>query len=287
MNDGPARGVHAIVTMDAAALAAGPAARLGGPRLVLPLAEPSQAGALGLPHHRVAPPGRALVMPDAAEGQIGWPEPATPADAPESSRIDALPLQVALRDLGQAPHEHVLIGLGGTSVLAPVAVDVDAAGPAIVVIGRAGSGRSTAVRTMAASYRGRRHVVDLRGALEASTWEQLLEGAPSLFVADDEPALRSLAPAFASSDLAEQLVARDHVLIASFDQGDLTSLGFGHWLMRRPRPGLLLSLDASADRLVACERVAFAPPAELRAGPAGRGWWCQRGTGTSLQVALP
>jgi hypothetical protein len=166
-----------------------------------------------------------------------------------------------------------------------LSVDLDAAGPALVVIGRAGSGRTTALGTLAASYRGRRTVVDLRSALATTTWDDLLAGPPALLVADDEPAIRALAPAIASADLAEQLVARGHVLIAGFDQGDLTSLGFAHWLMRRPRPGLLLSLDASADRLLACERVAFAPPPELRAGPPGRGWWCHRGTGVSVQVA--
>jgi hypothetical protein len=49
---------------------------------------------------------------------------------------------------------------------------------------------------------------------------------------------------------------------------------------------LLLSLDATSDRIVAGERVGFHPPAELRAGPAGRGWWCERGRGTPVQVAI-
>jgi len=138
---------------------------------------------------------------------------------------------------------------------------------------------------MAASYQGRRKVVDLRTALRSASWEELVAGPPALLVADDEPLVRADAPALGAGDLAEQLNARGHVLVASFSQSDLAALAFGHWLMRRPRPGLLLALDASADRLLACERAGFAPPPELRAGPPGRGWWCHGGVGISVQVA--
>jgi hypothetical protein len=93
-------------------------------------------------------------------------------------------------------------------------------------------------------------------------------------------------PWLADPDLGDVLRAGGHALVAAFDQADLQTLSYGHWLMRRPCPGLLLSLDATSDRIVAGERVGFHPPAELRAGPAGRGWWCERGRGTPIHVAI-
>lgn len=290
LNDGPARRVHAVATVDAAAGAVGLAARLGGPRLVLPLGDPAQELAAGVRRSSVAPPGRAVLVPGGIEAHIGWPE--TAALDPLGRRVAhpvvaALPTAIPRAALGRVPDEHVLIGVGGATCLEPVVADLDGSGPVILVIGRAKSGRSTALSTMAASYTGGRSRVRLECSDPSDPLDALLDREPTLFVVDDEHEARRVWPGLGDSELPERLEQRGHALLVGFEQGSLTSLAFSHWLMRRPRPGLLLALDPSPDRLVACERLGFSPPAELRAGPPGRGWWCRGGRGTSVQVALP
>ena len=294
LNDGPARRVHTIATVDAATAGAGLPARLGGPRLVLPLTDPAHESAVGVRRRSGAPPGRAIVMPGGLEAHVGCPEA---PDSEESgsaagsararhAAVAALPSSVRRSTLGSAAPEHVMLGIGGAAGLAPVSIDLDAAGPVIVVVGRARSGRSTALETMASSYAGARSVERVCPSDTAELGD-VLQREPTVFVVDDEHDARRLWPGLGDADLPERLDRAGHVLLASFDQGSLTSLPFSHWLMRRPLPGVLLSLDASPDRLVACERVGFTPPPELRAGPPGRGWWCRSGSGTSVQVARP
>ena len=135
---------------------------------------------------------------------------------------------------------------------------------------------------VAATYAGRRAVVRI-GADTVAGWTP--SESPTLLLVDDTTKATPAHPWLGDPALAEALAAGGHVIVAAFDQAELTTLGFSHWLTRRPCSGLLLALDATADRIVAGERVGFQPPAELRAGPVGRGWWCERGVGTPVQVA--
>jgi hypothetical protein len=281
LQSGPRRRVFAAVTVDPVSLISG-GPQLGGLRLVLPVEDPSLVTAAGLPRRSIALPGRAVALPDGDDVQVGVPRPPEPGASAVGAHVGPMPTRVAAASFAPLTGERALLGLGGDDLLAPLTVDFDRVGPLLVVIGRAGSGRSTALDTIAATYAGSRSIVRLNGR-GLSDWST--SNAPSLVLVDDAVRAGALHPWLADADLADSLRAGGHVLMAAFDQADLHAVGYGHWLMRRPCPGLLLSLDPTTDRMVAGERVGFHPPAELRAGPPGRGWWCERGRGTPVQVA--
>lgn len=280
LQSGPRRRVHPVATLDPSALAGG-ALHLGGARVVLPVTDPTSLVAAGLPKHALTTPGRGLALPDGDSVQVGLPAALVREGAPPAACVAPLPTRVGTDELELAGDDAVVVGLGGDATLAPLRVDLAEIGPTLVVIGRAGSGRTTALATLAASYAGTRRVVRVGADTEVD-----FAGPPALFVADDAVRLSAHQPWIADGDLAETLRAGGHVLVAAFDQALLYSLGYSHWLMRRPTAGLLLALDATPDRVVACERVGFHPPSELRAGPPGRGWWCARGRGVPVQVAI-
>ncbi len=281
LSTGPARGVFPVVTVDVAALLSATSATLAGPRLVLRVDDPMIAAAAGVtPRPRV--PGRGLALPDGDDVQIGLANGYGRADAP-AGRVARMPDRVHVGDLDAAQSEGIALGTGGATTLATVAVDLDEVGPILTVIGRSRSGRSSVLDVAAATYVGRRDGVRVSPRNDTS-WDPSF--APSLVLVDDAARLAARFPWLASGTLGEELRSAGHVLIAVFEQSDLNSLGFGHWLMRRPGPGVLLALDPTPDRIVAGERLGFHPPAELRAGPPGRGWWCERGRAVSLQVAL-
>lgn len=282
LQNGPRRGVYPVVSIDAAAMLGG-GPQLGGVRLVLPVSEPSLAAAAGLPRRSASAPGRGVALPDGDDVQVAIPQATLPGAPAASGYVGPMPAAIAASAFSEDVHgERSLVGVGGDTALSPFVIDLDAVGPLLVVVGRSGSGRSTALRTIAATYRGQRQVVQLeRGGSE--DWST---AAPASLVFVDDAALAGASRSWlADPDLAEALRRGGHVLVAAFDQADLQTLGFGHWLMRRPCPGLLLALDQTPDRIVAGERVGFHPPAELRAGPPGRGWWCDRGRGTPVHVA--
>jgi hypothetical protein len=284
ISGGRTRGVYVAATVDVAGLVAGPLASLGGRRLVLSVDDPTMAAAIGIPR-RTAPTvsGRGISVADGDEVQIGVPRSQSPVvGLPVPGYVGAMPTDVLLESLPKAIGERVVIGLGGNATIGPIAVDLDEIGPVVAVIGRARSGRSAALDVIAATYRGGRRVVRLNRASDA-TWDVAAE--PTLVLVDDAVAVAANNPWLTSPDLVDELAAGGHVLVAVFDQAELNTLGFSHWLMRRPCPGLLLSLDATPDRMVAGERLGFHPPAELRVGPAGRGWWCDRSGATGVQVA--
>ncbi len=280
LQSGPRRDVFVAVTIEPAALLAGPAA-LAGRRVVLSIDDASVAVAAGLPRRTSASPGRGVVLPEGDDVQIASAAAPSPGAA-SGAAVGALPTRVLRAEMPSVMGERIVIGVGGGTTLGPIVVDLDELGPLVAVIGRAGSGRSTALDTIAATYAGARQVVRISRS-QPSDWTPA--APPSLVIVDDASRAAATHPWMASADLGDELEARGHVLIAAFEQSDLTTLGYAHWLMRRPCPGLLLALDATADRVIAGERLGFHAPAELRAGPAGRGWWCGRGRATAVQVA--
>jgi hypothetical protein len=276
---GRQRRIYTACTVEPHALVAGQL-NFGGRRLTLPVADGSMRIAAGLPRPTEMTPGRG-VTDEGDEVQIGLPgEPVAGPRPPE--HIAAMPTAVPVVRLGFIEGEAFLLGEGGRGALHPLRVDIDAAGPVIAIIGRRGSGRTTALDAIAATYAGRRAVVRI-GADTVAGWTP--SESPTLLIVDDTTKATAAHPWLGDPALADALAAGGHVIVAAFDQAELTTLGFSHWLTRRPCSGLLLALDATADRIVAGERVGFQPPAELRAGPVGRGWWCERGVGTPVQVA--
>ncbi len=283
LQSGPRRGVYPAITIEPGSLLAGPAATLAGRRVVLSVDDASVAVAAGLPRAPSGSPGRGIVLPDGDDVQIALAAEPAPGLAIDGGFVGRLPTSVARVAMPSVIGERVALGLGGDTVLEPFVVDLEAMGPVAAVIGRAGSGRSTALDTIAATYAGQRPVVRLSRA-QPGDWTPT--AAPSFVLVDDAPRAATSHPWLTSPDLADELEAAGHVLVAAFEQSDLTTLGYAHWLMRRPCPGLLMSLDATADRVIAGERLGFHPPAELRAGPPGRGWWCGRGRAVPVQVAI-
>lgn len=275
------RRVYFVVTVDPTALVAN-AVSFGGARLVLPIADSSMRIAAGLPSVVTTTPGRAVSLADGDLVQLGLASDAVPAASPLAGHVAPMPTSVGIAQLGRVEGERFLVGVGGRGGLAPLAVELDEVASIFAIVGRRGSGRSTALDAIAASYAGARTVVRLDES-SSTAWDP--SDSPSLLLVDDTVRAAHRHPFLADPSLEDTLRAGGHVLVAVFDQAELTGLGFNHWLTRRPCSGLLLSLDATADRMVAGERLGFHPPAELRSGPAGRGWWCHRGVGTPVQVA--
>lgn len=279
LHDGPRRGIATIATSEPSALLTG-AGAISGSRLVLPIDDPTAAIAAGLPRRPGAGPGRG-VAPNGDDVQIGVPGAPTPVTEPPAARVTRMPRVVARHSLGATDGERIALGLGGRTQLAPLHVDLDEAGPVVVVIGRAGSGRSCALAAFEQGYRGARRIVRLDAG--PSGWSPTAD--PTLLLVDDAARLAHTHAFLGEEDFPDVLRRGGHVAVVAYEQGDLTALGYRHWLTRRTYPGLLLSLDATPDRIVAGERLGFLPPGELRAGPPGRGWWCWRGAGVPVQVA--
>jgi S-DNA-T family DNA segregation ATPase FtsK/SpoIIIE len=171
LRDGSAAGLRAVVTGDRGLLM-GRVASLFSERLVLRLADPSDAVLAGLPRSTTldrAPAGRA-VMPDGDQVQLAWPgSPASQTaglvatagrwreEAPTPSaeqhpplRVDPLPAEVDLRTLlardGSGP--GLPLGVGGDD-LCPLGLCPEADGRVWLVAGPARSGRSSTLLTMA------------------------------------------------------------------------------------------------------------------------------------------
>lgn len=302
------------------------------PRLVLALADRADYGLAGITPSQVpaaTPPGRALLGPEAVEVQVavlspdpsgaaqvtglqrlasshrpraGAPDP-TPAQRP--IRVAPLPSLVRLATL--APEAKavatgpawLIAGVGGDEAL-PLGVDLDADGPAFVVAGRPGSGRSMTLVAMgrwllsqscpvAVVAHRRSPVRRLReepgslGCLDATAADQLtalLVAHPELVVLVDDvetvhdtPIERPLlAMLRADSDSTGAVV-----IAGSLD--DLAAAFRGLAVeARRGRTGLLLGPLGPGDGDVLGVR--------LRAGggPPGRATLVVRGRSTPVQV---
>ena len=179
VREGGAVGVRVVLTGDRTVLTS----RVGAAfrtRLVLPLPDPTDYGLAGIPVRQVPadrPPGRALLS-DGTEAQVAL-LPGDPsavgqvaaveriaaetsvrhARAPTAAgmapiRVEALPGHVEVEDVSAEAKAlatgaaWALLGVGGDD-LRPVGIDLLVDGPAFVVAGPPGSGRSTTLATVA------------------------------------------------------------------------------------------------------------------------------------------
>jgi S-DNA-T family DNA segregation ATPase FtsK/SpoIIIE len=185
--EGPAAGLRVVLTGDRTTITSRIGSLITD-RLVLRLADPADYGLAGIPVRRVPehlPPGRGLLADGVVETQVALlaPDPAGQAqvtavqdiaveahrriastgretdEKPRAARgpfrVQALPARVAAGDI----HDTVkavatgplwaFVGVGGDE-LDPVGVDLAQEGPAFLIAGPAGSGRSTALCTVAA-----------------------------------------------------------------------------------------------------------------------------------------
>ncbi|WP_265446145.1 FtsK/SpoIIIE domain-containing protein [Flexivirga meconopsidis] len=164
LRDGAAVGIHAIVT-GGRGLFSGRVASAFSSRLVLRLADPSDAGLLGLRPVQLPdsmPPGRALVAPDGTELQIAELLPvdskvsfsqcvsslAASMSAHGVRRFESIPESCSVHDLPRTEGE-VAVGIGGVDPT-PIGIALGAAGDlAALIAGPPRSGRTTALRTLA------------------------------------------------------------------------------------------------------------------------------------------
>jgi len=335
VREGAGVGLRVVLTGDRGVLGG----RVGSAfrdRLVLRFADPADVALAGLSPRQVPsdmPPGRALVGPEALEAQLA----VLAADASGAGQVRALAaVAAAVRSRPAAPHAHrgllpmrlvplptrvdvaeveaaaklastgpgwALVGVGGDE-LDPAGVDLDADGPAFVIAGPSGSGRSTALMTMARwllgqgrqllvlghrrsplrTLAGEPGVLAVLGAADSVELEQQLRSHPDLVVlADDaetlhdtpvERPLLALLRADADGGVALLLAGSSSEMAGCFRGLTVEA--------RRARTGLLLGATSPVDGDLLGVRVPRSDSA-----PPGRALLVVRGRTTPVQVALP
>jgi S-DNA-T family DNA segregation ATPase FtsK/SpoIIIE len=333
VREGAAVGLRVVMTGDRAVLTsrAGSAIR---DRLVLRLADPADNALAGISPPQVPgemPAGRALVWPAVQEAQLAVLDAAatsatagralgavaaaararqaevTSRDGLLPLRVEPLPVRVDVDDVEAAAKAAstgpgwALVGVGGDELL-PCGVDLDIDGPAFVIAGPAGSGRSTALATMgrwllgqgrrAAVIAHRRSplrtlgdhpgVLAVLGSDDPGALEEHLAAHPDLVVlADDAETLHDTA-------VERPLLARlradadgGAVLLLAGSAAEMSACFRGLTVeARRARTGLLLGAMAPADGDLLGVRLP-----RTDAAPPGRGVLVVRGRVTPVQVA--
>jgi S-DNA-T family DNA segregation ATPase FtsK/SpoIIIE len=303
-------------------------------RLVLRLADPADYGLAGISPRQVPgemPAGRALVWPAVQEAQLAVLDPeatgagqgralAAVAAAARSRapaphlhagllpmRVEALPARLEVDEVAAAAKAAstgpgwALVGVGGDD-LCPCGVDLDSDGPAFVIAGPAGSGRSTALATMGRWLlgQGRRAVViahrrsplralgDHPGVLavlgsdDPVALDQHLAAHPDLVVlADDAETLHDTAVERPLLALLRADADGGAALLLAGSAAEMSACFRGLTVeARRARTGLLLGAMAPVDGDLLGVRL---PRSD--AAPAGRGVLVVRGRVAPVQVA--
>ncbi len=332
VREGAGAGIRVVLSGDRSALT-GRAGSAFRDRLVLRFADPADYGLAGISPRLVPaamPAGRALVGPEAREVQLAVLDPgasgagqvraveaagaaarSVPGRQPHPGRlpmrVEALPERVEVAEVEAAAKASepgpcwALVGVGGDE-LAPLGVDLDLDGPAFVVAGPTGSGRSTALLTMGGWLlaRGREIVViahrrsPLRalgdepgalavlGASEALELDRLLLERPDLVVlADDAETLHDTPVERPLLGTLRADAPGRAALVLAGSAADLAGQFRGLTVeARRGRTGLLLGALGPVDGDLLGVRT---PRTEGRVP--GRGLLVVRGHVTPVQVA--
>jgi S-DNA-T family DNA segregation ATPase FtsK/SpoIIIE len=312
--DGPAAGLHLIITTDRAGLV-GRVGAVTSDKIVLRLADPSDYALVGMPGRDVPrrlPPGRgvraadlallqvALADDDATLAARGWPRglPAVP-------RFDPLPRFVAFTDLPQpAPVDQIVLGLNAED-LSTLGITRAEIGTSFVILGPPGSGRSTALALLARQRGGRRLAISclprspLLARLDAirlprddqdhalAMLDSLCAGgdAPPDLLIDDIEALGEGPLSARLEDLIRRPASGDEILALSGSTEEIAAAFRGPLAAaRRAKTGLLLCPSSPHDG----EALGIRLPRHLTPGdPPGRGWLAVRGIATRVQLADP
>ena len=332
VREGAAVGLRVVMTGDRGALTsrAGSAFR---DRLVLRLADPADYALAGISPRQVPvamPAGRALVWPAVQEAQLAvldaeatgtgsgralaavaaaacTRQPTRHSREGLPLRVEPLPSRVGLDDVEAAAKAAstgagwALVGVGGDD-LRPCGVDLNTDGPAFVIAGPAGSGRSTALATMGRWLlgQGRRAVViahrrspvralgDRPGVLavlgpdDPGALHGHLAAHPDLVVlADDAETLHDTAVERPLLALLRADADGGAVLLLAGSAAEMSACFRGLTVeARRARTGLLLGAMAPADGDLLGVRLC-----RTDAAPPGRGVLVVRGRVTPVQVA--
>lgn len=304
-------------------------ARLVGTRLVLPLHELSDYQALDVAARSVPKPhraGRALLLARGAEpAEIQIDHLGRDGSGPVQAealrvlgdhlgsrpsggawRFATLPRSIARRDLGPPPAPGwVPVGVGGDEA-EPVWVDLGACPPGIGIAGPPGSGRSTALVTMARSLLDAGVPVVLgtvrpspladlgshAGVRALLDWPSVgvdeiaghLDSGPVVVIVDDTDRLDRRDAALAAVIEASSRGAR---LLAAGKTDDWREVAIG-WLpgLRRSGRGLLLTPRAGLDGNAIGLPRALAPEFVF-SRPVGRALWCTDGSIEIVQIPTP
>lgn len=332
VREGAAVGIRVLLTGDRTLLTN----RVGAAfheRLVLRMPDPTDYGLAGIPMRHVPadlPAGRAL-LGDATEVQLallpGDPSGAgqvaaleriagragarhSRAPAPDHlspMRVEALPGRISIEDVEveakvcSTGRGWALLGVGGDQ-LHPVGVDLLADGPAFVVAGPPGSGRSTVLATMGRWLRQQGHptvlvcqrrsplraLVGTPGLLgclgpgDAQHLEDLLRAERGLTVlADDAETLHDTPIERPLLALLRPDAEVEAAVVLAGSATDMAGCFRGLTVeARRGRTGLLLGQLAPGDGDLLGVRLPRGP-----AGPTGRALLVVRGRMTPVQVA--
>lgn len=313
--EGAAAGIVVVATSDRNGLGI----RLAGVmsrRIVLPLTDRADYPLAGIPARVVPtrlPPGRGLLPGSDQECQVaivgddasGAAQNAalavvaarcTPPSRHRPLRIAALPSRVCLDELPRGTPRRPWLGVGGDDA-APIALDLDALGSAILLAGPPRSGRTstltalaeglvageTPVAVVTARRSPLRTVPGLRLAVgtSAEDAQRLREAADLVVLADDIEALLDTPVEAALIELVR--ADGGSTVIGAGRTDDLAGAfrGLGVELRRR-RTGVLLCPSPPDGELLGIRL-----PRGLPERDPGRGWLVADGTTTRIQVATP
>jgi S-DNA-T family DNA segregation ATPase FtsK/SpoIIIE len=334
VREGGAAGLRVVLTGDRGVLTSRVGASISD-RLLLRLADPGDYGLVGVAARQLPvamPPGRGVLADGAVEAQVALlePDPSGPAQQAALAaiavssgtgppgptpahqrpvRVEPLPDRVSVDTIRVAAKAAstgplwTLVGVGGDE-LDPLGVDLEVDGPAFVVGGPAGSGKSSALVTIA-RWLGHEGVATV---LVAPAWSPLsaLSGEPGVLAvlrADQGDELTALlagrrSPLVVIADDAEMLhdspmerplceLLRPHAkpgtaLVLAASATEMAGFFRGVTVeARRNRCGLLLGATGPVEGDLFGVRVA-------RGGEArpGRGLLVARGRAQPVQVAL-
>ena len=293
-------------------------------RVVLRLSDPTDYALAGVAPRDVPgvmPPGRGLVLPGGLEVQLARPGPLTTAGPNLTGsadlagtgplRLRALPSRARLAEAlveGRAAADGegwVLVGVGGDDAGA-VGVDLATAGPAMLVAGPMGSGRSTALAAIAewlvqegrpvalvTHARSPLHALGLGAGGRAEcvtvatdddrTLQELAARQPGLAVlVDDVEAIADTAVERALQELVRPSAPTPASVVVAGTTSELAATYRGLAVdVRRSRTGLLLGPPQPADGDLLGVRL---PQAMTTPGPPGRGVLVVRGRPLLVQV---
>ncbi|WP_285595807.1 FtsK/SpoIIIE domain-containing protein [Kineosporia sp. NBRC 101731] len=312
LRDGPAAAMNVAVT-GALPLLTGPHSSLFTQRLVLSLPDPVDAMMAGVPAELARSPGRpgrgAWLSSGHSEFHVvqvarSVSEPVgsaagEPGTTDDGWAVPALPTRVSRSALSpaEAPGKGsgivVPIGIGGDQART-VGLDVTAA-PVTLILGSRGSGRTTALFSLAEGLEELgvpTFILDHRTARRTTTAADLtarLTLLPSTVVLMDLPPVPGAAVPD-DGDLAEALSA--HLAGAHGEEGHLVLTASGHDVVGAYRGPLLLARGARQGLVLGVPTLTDGEAFGLRldrhpAGPPGRGVLVAAGTMISVQVAHP
>jgi S-DNA-T family DNA segregation ATPase FtsK/SpoIIIE len=219
---------------------------------------------------------------------------------PLPRRVDVVDIEAVAKETSTGP-SWALVGLGGDE-LAPVGADLDLDGPAFVIAGPAGSGRSTSLATMGRwllrqgrpavvvghrrsplhQLAGEPGVLAVLGPADAAGLEQLLADHPGLVVlADDAETLHDTPVERPLTGLLRADADGGAALLLAGSAAEMAGCFRGLTVeARRGRTGLLLGALSSVDGDLLGVRLPRTDPATV-----GRGVLVQHGRLTPVQVA--